>query len=444
VVILGAGLTGLACAYELTRLGVQGDVSSGRPAAILAERDDRVGGKARSHRREGHTFDVTGHWLHLRDERTRTWLADLFDPDAWTRVDRKTTIWTHGRELAYPFQANLHGLPLEVVQECLVGFLEAQKRAAAGEQAPTTFEAFAISRFGEGITRHFFVPYNSKLWGMHPNALTADWVSRFIPVPNAEQVIGGAIGLRQEGLGYNAHFEYPVAGGIDHLPEALRRRVERAPGLDLRLNSALEEVDLEGQRVKLAGHADWQSYSKLVSTLPLPELIKRITSAPPHIRDAAAALRCVSWRYLDLATKKTSPRPWHWAYVPETKYPFFRVGCYSNAVPAMAPEGGSSLYVELNDRDGELDLASIVAGLVDMGVLTSSEDLRFAQEREIEYAYVVFDDAYADATKTLHAWLRQKGIRSCGRYGAWVYNSMEDSMIQGMEAAAWCVQEVRA
>ena len=118
LLILGAGLTGLACAYRLTRLSAAGELPAG-PKAVLAERDDRVGGKAKSFRREGHTFDITGHWLHLRDERTRTWLKDLFEPGTWTRVERKTTIWSHGTELAYPFQANLHGLPLEVVRRLL-------------------------------------------------------------------------------------------------------------------------------------------------------------------------------------------------------------------------------------------------------------------------------------------------------------------------------------
>ena len=440
VVILGAGLTGLACAYRLTRLRA----GAGGPKVILAERDDRVGGKAKSFRREGHTFDITGHWLHLRDERTRTWLEDLFEPGAWTRVERKTTIWSHGTELAYPFQANLHGLPLEVVQECLVGFVEAQCKAAAGAPEPTTFEAFAQARFGEGITKHFFVPYNSKLWGMHPNALTAEWVSRFIPIPDVEQVIGGAIGLRQEGLGYNASFEYPVAGGIDHLPEALRRGVESGDAVELRTSCALEEIDLARRRLKLTGESDWQPFSKLVSTLPLPELIKRIEGAPAHVREAAAALRCVRWRYLDVATKVATPRPWHWAYVPETKYPFFRVGCYSNAVASMAPEDASSLYVELNERSGETDMRGVIAGLVEMGVLASADELRFAQEREIEYAYVVFDDAHREATALVHAWLAAQGIRSCGRYGAWIYNSMEDSMIQGMDAADWICEEARA
>ena len=49
----------------------------------------------------------------------------------------------------------------------------------------------------------------------------------------------------------------------------------------------------------------------------------------------------------------------------------------------------------------------------------------------------MFDDAYEESTRSIHQWLKDVGILSCGRYGAWVYNSMEDSIIQGMEAALW-------
>ena len=44
--------------------------------------------------------------------------------------------------------------------------------------------------------------------------------------------------------------------------------------------------------------------------------------------------------------------------------------------------------------------------------------------------------------ETMNKILREVGVRSCGRYGAWVYNSMEDSMIQGREAAAWAEGQV--
>ena len=108
----------------------------------------------------------------------------------------------------------------------------------------------------------------------------------------------------------------------------------------------------------------------------------------------------------------------------------------------MAPEGCSSLYVELSEREGPLDLPAVVRGLVEIGAIDSAEDVLFTAEREIEYAYVVFDDAHAAATRTIFAWLARVGVHSCGRYGAWVYNSMEDSMIQGREAAAWAEGQV--
>ncbi|MCA9697143.1 MAG: FAD-dependent oxidoreductase, partial [Myxococcales bacterium] len=218
VVILGAGLTGLSAAYHLR--------GPSPPPFLLVEKESQVGGHARSHREQGHTFDVTGHWLHLRDDRCKALLAALFpqspdDPEsAWVEVERKTKIHSHGVELEYPFQANLHGLPLEVVQECLLTLVEAREAAARGERwatSPADFEEYARARFGAGIARHFFVPYNRKLWGMHPNALAPAWVRRFVPEPDPGQIIAGAIGLKQTGLGYNARFSYPRAGGIDAL-----------------------------------------------------------------------------------------------------------------------------------------------------------------------------------------------------------------------------------
>lgn len=432
VVILGGGLTGLSAARHLTR-----------KRFVLAEREQRVGGHAKSERREGHTFDVTGHWLHLRDARVQRLVGDLFAAGELVDVQRRTRVYTHSTELAYPFQANLHGLPLEVVRECLVGFVEAREAAARGEDPGSTFEDFAVARFGRGIARHFFVPYNTKLWGMHPNRLTSEWVSRYIPIPDVEQLVGGALGLTQEGLGYNVEFLYPRAGGIDALPRRLLAGVEASARGEVRTGTQVEEVDPAGARVKLSGDADWLAYDRLISTIPLPELIRRIPSAPAEVREAAEQLRCQRWRYLNVATKTPPPADYHWVYVPEMKYPFFRVGVFNNAVDEMAPPGAGSLYVELTDREHAPDLPAIMGALTEIGAITAPEDVRFADQRDIDYAYVIFDDAYGPSTRTIFAWLQRVGIHSCGRYGAWIYNSMEDSIIQGMDAAGWAEAPAR-
>jgi protoporphyrinogen oxidase len=409
-----------------------------RKPFVLVELQECVGGHARSQRRDGYTFDVTGHWLHLRDPRVQALVARLFRPGELIEIERRASVLSHGAQLPYPFQANLYGLPLEVVQECLVGFVEAREAAACGNgPEPRTFEEYAIARFGRGIARHFFIPYNTKLWGMHPNRLTPGWVSRYIPLPEVDQLIGGAIGLQQQGLGYNPRFLYPKAGGIDALPKALLHGLlDRGTG-ELRTKTDVEEVDPLHKRLKLAGVSDWLHYDALISTIPLPELILRIPQAPARIRRLAADLRWVSWRYLNVATRTPPPADYHWVYVPEEQYPFFRVGIFSNAVPSMAPPGGGSLYVELTERTGPLNMTEVLQALTHARAITAPSDVAFAELHEIQYAYVVFDDAYEAATHTIHQWLQRVVVRSCGRYGAWIYNSMEDSIIQGMEAATW-------
>jgi hypothetical protein len=282
------------------------------------------------------------------------------------------------------------------------------------------------------------VPYNTKLWGVTPDELTPDWGSRFIPLPELHQVVGGALGLVQEGLGYNPRFLYPRAGGIDNLPEAMAARVRGRNSEAIRVGCAAEEIDPLRRRVKLQGVPDPIEYQALVSTMPLPQLVARMPGAPPAVREAAAALRWVSWRWLDIATRRAPRMQEHWVYVPELHVPFFRVGAYTNALPAMAPPDAGSLYVELADRSGQPDMPEIVRQLCAMGALHEPDDIVFTELRHEECAYVLFDDACLAATVTIQSWLeRVGGVRSCGRYGAWTYNSMEDSIIQGMEAAAW-------
>src|SRR5690606_14448074 len=152
VVIVGAGLTGLSTALHLRELGYRGPLT-------MLERDDRIGGKAQSERIHGHTFDVTGHWLHLRNAHVQALVSRLFAADDLVEIERRTGIFTQGVMLPSPFQANLHGLPRGMVAACLVDFIEAQRALARGEgEASPTFRAFAESQFGRSIAEAFFIP----------------------------------------------------------------------------------------------------------------------------------------------------------------------------------------------------------------------------------------------------------------------------------------------
>ena len=190
----------------------------------------------------------------------------------------------------YPFQANLHGLPLEVVKECVAGFVEAEiRRAAEGEPDLGTigFREWAERIFGEGIARHFLLPYNAKLWRADLDDIECGWVSWSIPRPTLREILDGAFGATVRGLGYNPTFLYPRRGGISVLPEALALR-----GPEVRLSETVVAVDATARAVHLAGGGS-VPYEFLVSTIPLDRLLRIARGLPSDLPRIGESLRAV-------------------------------------------------------------------------------------------------------------------------------------------------------
>lgn len=429
LVILGGGLCGLSAAYH------------SKGPWSLYEVSDRVGGLALSERIRGHTFDCTGHWLHLADDRMRRLVSRLLG-DRLIEVSRRSRIFSHGVLTRYPFQANLHGLPSEVVFECLRGFLDRQERRPATRggasergrsRAGGTFEDLILSRLGAGIAEHFMIPYNEKLWGVHPRELTDAWCRRFVPLPDRDQVLRGALGAAPGELGYNVTFQYPSEGGIELLPQALAARLP--PGR-LHCNAGVEAIDHSGRRLRIGD--EWRSYGALVATLPLPSLCRLLVRPPKAVVRAAERLRWTSVRYLNVGLRRSPPEDYHWVYVPERRYPAYRVGVFTSVAPSMAPDEGGSLYVELASQ-GEENRDTLVAQCLPMleaaGAIHRRGDVRFAELRRIEHAYVIFDEAWGPARQTLLDFFEAHDIYPRGRYGRWDYGSMEDAMLEGREVA---------
>lgn len=419
VTILGAGLTGLSTSHHLGRAGV---------AHRIIERLDHAGGHAITIEDEGYRFDRTGHLLHLRDAELRKFALGFLGDDV-LEVERRSLIWSHGTYTKYPFQANTFGLPPDVAYECLAGFVEAYY--APKTSVPKNFEEFCLQHFGSGISKHFMIPYNTRLWGVSPKDITAAWCSRFVPLPKLEDVLAGAVGKTSAELGYNARFSYPRLG-IGELPKAMTKSLP----VELELGRSPLAIDPFTKQIEFADEK--VSYETLVSTMPLPALIGLLQGIPAEIKEAAKRLRCTHLYYLDVALDGPCGKPLHWVYVPEEKYPFYRVGCYSNFSEAMAPKGKANLYVELSDRNepnlNEL-LPRVANGLLEMGLIDSPAQIKFARVRRIDHAYVIFDHDYFATLEIILSFLEKNHIVTTGRYGGWNYSSMEDALRFGRDAA---------
>ena len=428
--IIGAGLTGLSCAHHL------------RDDYLIVEKENEPGGMVRTRvRAGGFQCDGTGHWLHLRNAGMKELVNRLLGGQL-VEYERKAVIHLCGAFTPYPFQANTYGLPREVVMECLLGLLKARHPEDFGLTPPgvppKNFRECVERLFGEGICKHFMVPYNEKLMGVKLEEISATYADRFIPRPSLEDVIKGALGFSRESLGYNAKFVYPRNGGISALPQSLATAL-KAPPL---YNTSVTSVDLKA-KVATLSNGEQVRFRRLLNTMALPRFLSVLADVPSEIRATAARLRATTVHYFDLGVRGPGDvaSQHHWIYFPEPQYIFYRVGSYSAVHADAAPAGCRSYYVEMSGgvqewlaRPEELK-QRVLADLRKARVLSAHDEILFAELCDIPYAYVVFDENYEPCRKTILDWLAQNGAASAGRWGGWNYGGMEDALLEGKAAA---------
>lgn len=422
IVILGGGLAGLATAYFL------GD----RPHVVL-EADAVPGGLCRSRSVDGFVFDYTGHLLHVRDPRALNLLDELW-PGVFDVIERRAAIRTKGVTLPFPFQANLHGLPPEIVADCILGAAEALAAPVPDDPA-ISFRDWSLAVLGRGISDAFMFPYNTKLFRRDPAEMTADWVSWAVPRPNLAEIVRGALGGGNERMGYNATFRYPKTGGIEVVPEAFAKRLST-----VRTGARVAAVDLDRRTVTLGG-GEVVGYTRLVSTIPLPTFLA--ISRGGGIDGAAAAAR-LDWSVVGCLNLGLD-RPGvgggaHWIYFPDDDVPFYRAGFPHAMSGGVCPPGTSSLYLEFGlGKDDAADPGRLereaIAALVREGILDGGERILARDWIRIDPGYVIFDRARQEVMASVVPRLRQLGVLPIGRYGAWTYSYMERAMLDGLEAA---------
>jgi protoporphyrinogen oxidase len=426
ILILGAGITGLAAARTLAEAGVE---------HLVLERESEPGGWCRTLFAGGYTFDLSGHFLHFSDPEMRKWVVGLGGA-TWRTVQRDARVFLRRKVTPFPFQANLHGHDKAMVRRCLRDFAEARIREAMQRDRPAPhFGDWLLRRFGEAMCEEFFFPYNRKMWCTPLSGIEPSWTAWSVPVPSFEVLLEGTRGQVRDGLGYNSSFLYPSKGGIASLVAGLAR------GARERIRSGVSVARIDpGAKIAWSAQGEEFRYDAAIATIPLPALSAICEPKPSPIRDGGKALRWVKVLTVNLGVRSPAKTYGHWVYVPESAYPYYRVGCLSNVCRSAAPEGGASLFTERSFPSGaRVNVADEVrvalSGLQRMGVLRRGQRPEEVRPVLLDPAYVIFDHARAKAVASLRGYFLRRGVFTAGRYGAWEYNGMEASMADGIRAA---------
>ena len=425
VIVAGAGITGLAAARELQ--------AAGREVEVL-EAAATVGGLTRSMHVGGFTFDYTGHLLHLSRFASPAEIphAGLRDQD-WQRIARRSSCWLGGTCVPAPVQYHMGRMPSPLREACMASY----ERRPALSTHPSSFREWMIAGFGQALADAFLIPQNEKSLATSLDRLSTDAVRRFFPPPDDTAVRRGFAAHDAPPDEYNSRFWYPRHGGIGALVDGL------AQGLrGVSVGEGVHAIDLTRRELRTT-RGRTVGWDTLLSSLPLTHLCA-LSGDPTLVADAAGLTHSATVN-INLGIRGALGAAFgdaHWIYTPQPELPFYRVGAYSNISRGTCPEGHASVYVEVGVPGDQMDRLDI-AGDLEPRVLDALERLGWLQREQVVCrATTVIPCAYVHHTPTrdavvarITARLAEHGVRSIGRYGAWDYTSMEDSMLDGIAAA---------
>jgi protoporphyrinogen oxidase/glycosyltransferase involved in cell wall biosynthesis len=449
-VIIGGGPTGLSAAYHL---GAD---------TLLLDRNESIGGWCRSIVDNGFTFDYAGHIMFSNDPYVlKMYEVLLGDNVHWQ--NREAWVYSKNVYTRYPFQGALYGLPPKVITECVMGAIEARygvdDDAAAAEASQiddccadgTTdvcntdksvkgevknFEQFIYKVWGKGIGKHFAIPYNRKIWTVPLTEMETSWLGGRVPLPNLEEIIAGALEPVAKPMGPNARFGYPLKGGFQALMNGFLPHIKGK----LELNADVVKVLPREHIVALRDGRRFR-YDDLISTMPLPELIKAIgDEAPEEVRAAAKGLRHVSIRCVNIGIDRVATDK-HWIYYPEDSI-FHRIFVQGNASPGCNAPGGFGFTCEISYSpykplpvDGEELIARVIEDCRKVGMIQEGDTILAANQVDMPYAYVLYDHNRARNVELCKSWLKQFDITLAGRYSEWEYYNSDHALLAGKKAA---------
>ena len=197
-VIAGAGPAGLTAAYELLQ---QTDIQP-----IVCEKTDAIGGISQTVEHHGNRMDIGGHRFFSKSDQVMEWWEQVMPLQAKPSKDdillnetekefakegpdpekEDRTMLLRRRVSRIFFLRKFFDYPISMKKETFLnmGFVRMMRAgfgylwACVHKLPETSLENFYINRFGRPLYEMFFEDYTTKVWGVHPSKLGADWGSQ--------------------------------------------------------------------------------------------------------------------------------------------------------------------------------------------------------------------------------------------------------------------------
>ena len=411
--IIGAGISGLTFANYI------------KDNYIIIEKENEVGGYCRTIKKGDFIWDYAGHFFHFNTEEFKNKFLSKMSKDDIIYNEKCTKIIYKDKIIDFPFQTNIHELDKEEFIDCLYDLFNKEEK-----DKYDNFLDMLYGKFGKSITEKFLKPYNEKLYAVDLKELDVDAMGRFFPYANIKDIINN---MKEHKVNsYNNTFLYPKNGAGSFI-NILYKELDKNKVL---LNTSITKID-EDQKIAYLSNGNKVEYEYIINTIPLNKFLLLFN----NYNELQKKLSYNKVLVFNLGFNKKSEKftKEHWLYIPDKNINFYRCGFYNN----ILGQEKLSMYIEIgynknnNITKEEIDkqLKLTLDNLLKLNIIDENTKLE-------QYVSIIMDPADVHInTETkkeideLKETLSNNNIYSIGRYGAWIYNSMEDSMLKAKELA---------
>ncbi|EJL7901007.1 NAD(P)-binding protein [Campylobacter coli] len=402
--IIGAGISGMSIARLL-----KDDFE-----VEVLEKFNNVGGIARTKDVGGKPYHINGgHCFNSKFDDVLDFVFNtVLDKDKWNYLPRKAEILFKNNWVTYPIEFSIKEIDSF---DTSLAFQITKEMFNASYEKGKNLEEWFINHFGLTLAKEYFIPYNTKIWGIAPKNMDNVWIEdekqMKLPVPTKESFYKSLVGKITDKMSHAA-FYYPKTNNQNTFIEAI------GEGVDILTNYDVKDITKENNQWIVNGE---KKYDILINTSPL-DLIPQILKNIP-----IKALSCFN----KLKYNKVTNIFWEtdgslditWGYIPDPSIGFHRI---SNTGSIVQPKGNFCT----TEAIGEIPYDRLVEEGQKIPFLKKPLDYNVT-----EHAYVFFDLNYTQAKTGAISYLDSLGIYSHGRFGEWEYYNMDVCIKRSIDLA---------
>ena len=411
-------MTGLVAGRELVKEGYQVDVY---------EASDHIGGLASTFcDGEGFTYD-NGPRFIFSTLAEKIGIREICEP-----VKYYEHLYVGGKYYLFPFGFARNP------KYCLSVGLAMLMRSF--HRKPQNLGTFLTVYYGNTFSKEVLIPLIEKWSGVAAHEMSIDFASRLLPT-NLAYVIYSVVkklrgGITEDYYKKGRYIVYP-RGSNAKIFEALAN----TPKLNVHLNAPLQKLETKNCLVSRAivgsGTVESDYY---LSTIPISKMVRLIDNPGSMASWTQFLYRGIMILFIKINRKRVLEGLWTW--FPESKYKFYRISEFKNALSELAPKDKTLIAVEIACQEddpfwncnAEMVYTAVSSDLTALYGLKRTEILNF-DLRKSPCAYPVLRKSTESAQRNLVHQTPFKNLFVAGRTGMFQYRMLEGCY----ESAMTCV-----